>query len=336
VVWIEFLYRRPQAGGRTAPPKHADLQRSEFYLAEGQRLAHEGSWAFDPDGFDYWSPELFRIHGLDPTGKGPTVQEYLDRVHPQDREAMANLIQGILAKPSAFDTTKRIVRPNDEIRYIRCVGAPVVENESLKTYVGSALDVTEQELVTQELRRRESYRAKAQRLSHTGNWGWKPDGGEVVWAEFHGSVYEFFRNDVLDAENFFAIKKDELRRNQFGRTFGGPIIKDKTFFFFSYEGLRLRQGQIQIATVPSDAQRTGNFSTQGTVTNIDPTAAALLPLIPRANVGTNEFVSSPVQLLRATSKDAGTGRWGTCSRKLIPCRGKRCFISTNRTCWNKA
>jgi hypothetical protein len=189
--------------------------------------------------------------------------------------------------------------------------------------------------VTQELRRSESYQAEAQRLSHRGSWGWKPDGGEVVWSEFHGSVYKFFRNDVLDAENFFAIKKDELRRDQFGGTFGGPIIKDKTFFFFNYGGLRLRQDQTQIATVPSDAQRTGNFGSQATVTNIDPTAAALLPLIPRANVGTNEFVSSLVQL-RATSKDAGIGRWGTCSRKLIPRRGKRCFISTNRTCGNKA
>src|SRR5271163_2779862 len=54
-----------------------ELQRSEFYLAEGQRLGHMGSWAFDPDGFDYWSPELFRMHGLDPSQKPPSVQEYL-------------------------------------------------------------------------------------------------------------------------------------------------------------------------------------------------------------------------------------------------------------------
>src|SRR5208282_839168 len=47
------------------------LQRSEFYLAEGQRLGHMGSWAFDPGGFYYWSPELFRIHGLDPAGEAP-------------------------------------------------------------------------------------------------------------------------------------------------------------------------------------------------------------------------------------------------------------------------
>ena len=139
-----------------------ELQRSEFYLAEGQRLAHMGSWAFDPAGFDYWSPELFRMYGLDPDRKPPTVQEYLDCVHPQDRESMANLIKGLSAKASPFDTTKRIVRPNGEVRYIRCVGVPVVENESLKKYVGSAMDVTEHELATQELRRREAYLAEAQ------------------------------------------------------------------------------------------------------------------------------------------------------------------------------
>jgi PAS domain S-box-containing protein len=170
-----------------------ELQRSEYYLAEGQRLAHMGGWVFDPAGFDYWSPELFRMHGLDPARKPPTVQEYLDCVHPQDRDSMAHLIQGILARASPFDTTKRIVRPDGEVRYIRSVGAPVVENESLKKYIGSAMDVTEHELVTQELRRREVYLAEAQRLSHTGSFGWKPDGGEIVWSDETYRIFEYDR-----------------------------------------------------------------------------------------------------------------------------------------------
>jgi PAS domain S-box-containing protein len=168
-----------------------ELQRSEFYLAEGQRLAHTGSWAFDPSGFDYWSPELFRMHGLDPARKPPTVQEYLNCIHPQDRESVANLIEGLSAKALPFDATKRIVRPNGEVRYIRCVGVPVVENESLKKYVGSALDVTEHELATQELRRREAYQAEAQRLSHTGSFGWRPDDGELVWSDETYRIFEY-------------------------------------------------------------------------------------------------------------------------------------------------
>src|SRR5580692_2694284 len=170
-----------------------ELQRSEFYLAEGQRLGHMGSWAFDPDGFYYWSPELFRMHGLDPAGKPPSLQEYLELVHRHDREPMAELINGILANDSSFDTIKRIVRPNGEVRYIRCVGVPVVENQSLKKYVGSAIDVTEHELLTQELRRREAYLAEAQRLSHTGSFGWKPDTGEIVWSDETYRIFEYDR-----------------------------------------------------------------------------------------------------------------------------------------------
>src|ERR1700756_283918 len=86
------------------------LQKSEFYLAEGQRLAHMGSWAFDPDGFYYWSPELFRMHGLAPSDKTPTVEEYLDLVHPEDRAFMEQGIQKMLSDRRGFDFTKRIVR----------------------------------------------------------------------------------------------------------------------------------------------------------------------------------------------------------------------------------
>jgi formate hydrogenlyase transcriptional activator len=167
------------------------LQRSEFYLAEGQRLAHMGSWAFDPDGFYYWTAELFRMHGLDPASKPPSVQEYLDRVHPQDRESMADLIKGILTKATPFDATKRIVRPDGEVCYIRCVGVPFVDSKSLKQYVGSAIDVTEHELLTQELRRREAYLTEAQRLSHTGSFGWKPDTGEIVWSDETYRIFEY-------------------------------------------------------------------------------------------------------------------------------------------------
>jgi len=167
-----------------------ELQRSEFYLAEGQRLGHMGSWAFDADEFDYWSPELFRMHGLGPASKPPSVQEYLDRVHPHDRESMANLIKEIVAKGLPFDATMRIVRPDGEVRYIRCVGVPFVENRILKKYVGSAIDVTEHELLAEELRHREAYLAEAQRLSHTGSFGWKASSGEIFWSDESFRIFE--------------------------------------------------------------------------------------------------------------------------------------------------
>ena len=78
--------------------------------------------------------------------------------------------------------------------------------------------------------------------------------------EFRGTVFEYFRNDALDANDWFnnrnRLKKPALRQNDFGGVFGGPLWKNRAFFFFSYEGLRLRLPQTQITIVPSTASRT--------------------------------------------------------------------------------
>jgi PAS domain S-box-containing protein len=146
------------------------LQRTQFYLSEAQRVAHMGSWAFNAAGFNYWSSELFHIHGLDPTGKPPTLEGYLDLVHPEDRDSMQQEIQKMLADHRGFDFTKRIVRPDGKTRYVRCVGVPVTEGLAFKGFVGTGIDVTEQELLTQELRREQAYLAEAQSLTHIGSW----------------------------------------------------------------------------------------------------------------------------------------------------------------------
>jgi hypothetical protein len=76
---------------------------------------------------------------------------------------------------------------------------------------------------------------------------------------FHGSVFEFLRNDAFDAKNFFAAQKEHLERNQFGGTLGGPVLKGRTFFFASYEGQRRDQGNVVNVIVPDAAQRAGDF-----------------------------------------------------------------------------
>jgi len=76
----------------------------------------------------------------------------------------------------------------------------------------------------------------------------------------HGALWEFLRNDAFDATNFFAKTTEPLKQNQFGATIGGPIRKNKTFFFGYYEGFRNRQGETQGSTVPSLKQRQGDFS----------------------------------------------------------------------------
>jgi hypothetical protein len=102
----------------------------------------------------------------------------------------------------------------------------------------------------------------------------------------HGSAYEFLRNSALDARNFFdppAIAP--FRRNQFGASVGGPIQKDKTFFFADYEGLRQSLGLSMVDNVPSLAARSGQLST-GTVT-VDPLVKPYLAFFPLPNGAVN-------------------------------------------------
>ena len=77
--------------------------------------------------------------------------------------------------------------------------------------------------------------------------------------QFHGSLWEFLRNDAFDATNYFASSVEPLKQNQFGGRFGGPVLKDKTFFFGYYEGFRNHQGETVQSTVPSVAERGGDF-----------------------------------------------------------------------------
>jgi hypothetical protein len=146
---------------------------------------------------------------------------------------------------------------------------------------------------------------------------------------FHGTLFEYFRNRNMDAKNYFDFPNctptsipgecggiPALQRNQFGGTLGGPIVKDKTFFFVSYEGLRLRQADTRIATVPSEDEWA--IVEGSPPANPNPTLEAMLEfngcpqapsqceagpavqrLYPAANVGSdlatsNKFVSAPV------------------------------------------
>src|SRR5579863_7234892 len=82
--------------------------------------------------------------------------------------------------------------------------------------------------------------------------------------QWHGNLYEYFRNKDLNAQGFFNTVKPQFNQNQFGGTFGGPIRKDRTFFFVSYEGRRIREGiSGQTVAVPTGAERGGDFSLNG-------------------------------------------------------------------------
>jgi hypothetical protein len=165
---------------------------------------------------------------------------------------------------------------------------------------------------------------------------------------FNGSLYEYIRNNKFQARNFFAQNVPELRRNEFGATLGGPIKRNRIFFFTDYEGSRTRQGSTQNSTVPTAAQLVGNFTGQRPIydplttrvnpantsqfirdpfpgntipaSSISPQAAYFLSWFPTPNAGRNQFVYSPALALdtdkfdvkissRLTNNDSLDGRY---------------------------
>jgi len=153
------------------------LRRTQFYLSEGERLAHMGSWAsrdlgirWSDDLDIYWSDEVYNIFGLDPKNGPPKLQHFFSAIHPQDRTRLSEAIKTMHEQRCKCDVTSRVVRPDGEIRFVRCVGFPVVEDGVFQGYHGTTMDVTEQELLTQELRREQAYLNEAQALTHTGSW----------------------------------------------------------------------------------------------------------------------------------------------------------------------
>jgi len=144
---------------------------------------------------------------------------------------------------------------------------------------------------------------------------------------FHGTVYEFFRNGALDARNYFAPPNEatpKYQRNQYGASFGGPVVKDKTFFFADYEGTRAREGITRVASVPTFLERSGDFSQSFFARPIDPftqqpfpngkipmdrqhpvgrNIATLYP-VPNRPVPFQNFVSSPTLRDRVDQFDA--------------------------------
>ena len=174
---------------------------------------------------------------------------------------------------------------------------------------------------------------KIQTNSYSAEFG--RSGGAVVNAitksgtnNFHGGVFEFFRNSALDARDYFedpATKKASFKQNQFGGTFGGPVIKSKLFVFGDYQATRIRSPLTWVSKVPTLAERTGDFSATGEPTiydpstglpfpgnkitsGIDPISQAFMNLYPVPNqpsTGGPNYIISPIE---RDTIDEGDGR----------------------------
>ena len=169
------------------------LRNSQAYLAEAQKLSHTGSWANSANGAPkYWSEECYRVLGFDPAEPLPSLETIFQRIHQDDRAAMREQLERGIRDKTDFEVDMRIVHPNTGIRNIRSICHAVVDARGdLREMVGTVIDITEHRRAEEAIRRSEAYLAEAQRLSHTGSFGWRPDTGEIVWSDETYRTFEY-------------------------------------------------------------------------------------------------------------------------------------------------
>jgi PAS domain S-box-containing protein len=172
VGWVSAVRRRTEQELRQAHDeleakvleRTANLQRSESYLAETQKLTRTGSWAWDARSQKvlYCSEEMFRIYGLDPQVDLPTRKNFRQRVHPEDRSRTdERFVRVVREKVDSFDKY-RVLLPDGTVKHVNSSGHPVLdENGEFIAFIGTATDVTERKRAEEALRERE---AKIRRL----------------------------------------------------------------------------------------------------------------------------------------------------------------------------
>jgi PAS domain S-box-containing protein len=210
-----------QAESRERERAEESLRRSEGYLAEAQGLTHTGSWVWQVAGRNavHLSDEWYRIYGFDPEDGIPTLEQRLQRIHPEDRAKWQEAIDRAVREKSDYAMEYRVLLPDGMVKYVQAVGHPVLApSGQLVQFVGSSTDITERKRAEEALRRSEGYLANAQRLTRTGSWAWNVATGQsVYWSQENYRLLGFdpeggIPSDVVFYQRIHPEDRDRVRR----------------------------------------------------------------------------------------------------------------------------
>jgi formate hydrogenlyase transcriptional activator len=167
------------------------LRRNEHFLAEAQRLSRVGSVGMEVRTKRiFWSEESARIYGYAP-GTEPTPDLILQRSHPDDVGLVKDALERAMQGGSDFDYEHRLRMPDGSIKHLHDLAHCFRDSAGNAEVVGAIMDITERKVSEESIRRSEAYLAEAQRLSHTGSFGWKPETGEIVWSDETYRIFEY-------------------------------------------------------------------------------------------------------------------------------------------------
>jgi formate hydrogenlyase transcriptional activator len=244
------------------------LRRSEYYLAEAQRLTRTGSWAWNMATCHrvYWSQENYRMFGFDPERGLPSDEALYQRIHPEDRDRVRReAFPGRTAKGSHFDVEFRIVLPDGAIKDLHSVGHPVLnETGDLVEFVGTTMDVTERKQAEKKIREhevelRQTLDAAPQFLFVLGSDGSRLYANQSV-LDFRGLTVEEWQK--LDfRERFHPDDAERMaREREEALSSGSPLEIEARmprhdgkyrWFLFRYKPLKDQQGRITRWVVPA-------------------------------------------------------------------------------------
>jgi PAS domain S-box-containing protein len=222
------------------------LRRSEESLLEAQKLSNTGSWRHDVvSGEVTVSPEIYRIHDIKPDEDPSNTEFFFDKFHPEDRKRVVDLFERAEREKTAFQVDYRIVLPDGNIKYLRTIGHPILnESGDLVEFVGTAMDITAATQAEKTLRESEAYLAEAQRLSHTGSWARVSATGEMrYWSEECYRVLGFDPRDGLPRFETFLQRvhpDDQAKIREISATAGRAKFDYETDYRIVHPGGEIR------------------------------------------------------------------------------------------------
>src|SRR5467141_3303326 len=213
------------------------LRRSEGYLAEAQKLTRTGSWAAHVHQMEnlywtnvYWSEELFRIFGFDPSPTPPSEVEIVGRLHPEDVLHNKPLVDQAIRGRSDFEVDYRLLLPNGAAKYIHVVGHPVVNApDDVIEIVGTAMDITERKHAEDALRASEAFLLEAQRLTRTCSWRHEVLSGKVTVSAEGFAMFGIEPEDDASSVDFYHSRKHPKDRPEAEQAYAAALLRKSDF-----------------------------------------------------------------------------------------------------------
>jgi DNA-binding NtrC family response regulator/PAS domain-containing protein len=208
---------------------YSDLQRSEAFLAQGQTLSLTGSFGWSVlSGEIYWSEETYKIFEHDRVTK-PTLEWILQRIHPDDRDRVQQIIDRVSSKREDFDVEYRLLMTNGSIKHLHVVARALKTSAENLEFVGAVTDVTAAKQGEEELRHREAELLEAQRLTRTCSWKHEILSGKVTVSAEGLVMFGIKPEDDASSVDFFLKRHHPEDRPEVEQAYAAALLRKTDF-----------------------------------------------------------------------------------------------------------